>query len=139
MVKRWLSLALVLVALITTISCAGGGGSGGSPSAVVKNFYTALNAGDLSKAQEFLGPTIDLEYSDLAEFAKMGKLAGSIEKIEILDEEKGKEFGEEYAYVTVEVTLTPAAQSTRLQLMLGGKQTLLLEKFESGWKITYIW
>lgn len=139
MIKRWLSLTLVLVVLTAAISCTGGGGSGSSPSAVVKNFYTALNAGDLSKAQGFISPMyMELEYTDLGELARMGKLAGSFEKIEILGEERGKEFGEEYVYVTVEVTLTPAAQSNLAFVMWGGKRTLLLEKFESGWKITYI-
>jgi len=143
MVKRWLSLVLVLVVLAGTISCGGGGigGGGASPSAVVKNFYTALNAGDISKAQGFLSPMyMELEYTDLGELAKMGKLAGTFEKIEILGEERGKELGEEYAYVTVEVTLTPAGQSNLgFQAgMWGGKQTLLLEKFETGWKITHI-
>jgi hypothetical protein len=135
MVKRWLSLAVVLVVLTAAISC----GGGGSPSTVVKNFYTALNAGDISKAQGFLSPMyMELEYTDLGELAKMGKLAGSFEKVEILGEEREEEFGEEYVYVTVEVTLSPAAQSNLALVIWGGKQTLLLEKFESGWKITYI-
>jgi len=141
MVKRWLSLALALVVLTGAISCVDGDGSGGSPSGVVKNFYTALNAGDLSKAQGFISPMyMELEYTDLGDLAKMGKLAGSFEKIEILGEERGKEFGEEYVYVTVEVTLSPAGQSNLgfQAVMWGGKRTLLLEKFESGWKITYI-
>jgi len=128
-------LALVLLILTTVISCDGGG----SPSAVVKNFYTALNTGDLSKAQEFISPTyMELEYTDLGEVARTGELAGSFEKVEILGEEKGKEFGEEYAYVTVQVTLSPAAQSNSALVIWGGKQTFLLGKFESGWKITYI-
>ena len=135
-VKRLLSSALVLIILTAAISC----GGGGSPSAVVRNFYTALNDGDLSKAQEFISPTyMELEYTDLGEVARMGELAGSFEKVEILGEEKSEEFGEEDAYVTVEVTLSPAAQSNLAFVMWGGKRTFLLEKFESGWKITYIW
>ena len=141
MAKRWLALALVLVVLTAAILCLAGCDSEGSPSTVVKNFYTALNDGDLSKAQEFISPMyMELEYTDLAVLAEMGELAGSLERIEILREERGKEFGEEYAYVTVEVTLSPAGQSNLgFQAgMWGGKRTLLLEKFESGWKITYI-
>jgi len=142
MVRRWLSLAVVSIVLIASILCLAGCDSEGSPSAVVRNFYAALNEGDLSKAQECISPMyMELEYTDLGELARMGKLAGSFERIEILGEERGKEFGGEYAYVTVEVTLSPAGQSNLgFQAgMWGGKRTLLLEKFESGWKITYIY
>ena len=139
MVKRWLSLALVLAILTAVIMCLAGCDSGGSPSAVVENFYTALNEGNLSKAQEFISPMyMELEYTDLGELDRMGELAGSFEKVEILGEERGEEFGEEYAYVTVKVTLTPEAQSNFVLVMWGGEQTFLLEKLESGWKITYI-
>lgn len=139
MVKRWFSLALTSVVLTAAILCLVGCDSEGSPSAVVENFYTALNDADLSKAQEFISPMyMELEYTDLGELAEMGELAGSFEKVEILGEERGKEFGEEYAYVSVEVTLTPAAQSNFVLIMWGGKRTFLLEKFASGWKITYI-
>ena len=135
MVKRRLSLALVLLILTTVISCDGGG----SPAAVVTNFYSALNEGDLSKAQEFISPTyMELEYTDLGDVARMGELAGSFEKVEILGEEREEEFGEEYAYVTVQVTLSEAAQSNPFLVVWGGEQTFLLNNFESGWKIGYI-
>jgi hypothetical protein len=135
MVKRGLLLALILVLMTATVSCDGGG----SPSAVVRSFYAALNEGDLSKAQEFISPTyMELEYTDLGEVARMGELAGSFERVEILGEEREEEFGEEYAYVTVEVTLSPEAEANPLLVMWGGEQILLLGKFESGWKVTYI-
>lgn len=128
MVKRWLSLALVLVVIATTVSCAGP--AGGSPSSVVKGFYTAVNAGDFDKAEEYLVPGQSMEYDNLHEFAE------KIAKIEILDELRGEVFGVETATVTVEVTLTPAGQSLGLLAGLeGGTKQFVLEKHKTGWKI----
>lgn len=130
MVKRWLSLVLVLVVLATAISCAGGGGSGGSPSSVVKGFYTAVNAGDFDKAEEYLVAGQSMEYDNLREFA------GKIERVEILDEQIGEVFGVKSATVTVRVTLTPAGQSLGLLAGLeGGTKQFVLEKHKTGWKI----
>lgn len=128
MAKRWLSLALALVVIATTVSCAGL--AGGSPSSVVKGFYTAVNAGDFDKAEEYLVPGQSMKYDNLHEFA------GKIAKIEILDELRGEVFGVETATVTVEVTLTPVGQSLGLLAGLeGGTKQFVLEKHKTGWKI----
>jgi len=131
MVKRWLSLVLVLVVLTAAISCAGGGGGGGSPSAIVKNYYTAINSGSFDKAEECLIPGQKIP-EDFRE------LVGKIEKTEILDEQIGEAFGVKIAEVIVEVTLAPAAESQMWLSLFGGTKHVLLEKRKAGWRIEFI-
>jgi hypothetical protein len=126
--KKCLSiwLAVVLIGLMEAISC---GGGGGSPSSVVKSFYTAVNAGDFDRAEECLTPGQSMKGFNLCQFE------GKIGKIKILDELIGEEGGIEVAQVTIDVTLTPAGQSHPFANLEGGTKIFLLEKHKAGWKI----
>ena len=127
MLRKCLTIGLALI-LLTTLGGVIGCGGGGSPSAVVKTYYTAINAGDFDKAEECLPPG-----STLAEFYH--RLAGKIERIEILDEQIYEVFGVEVAEVTVKVTLTPAGKYEMGGLEL--PRGVVLEKRKSGWKIVF--
>jgi hypothetical protein len=131
---KLLSIVLIIIVLATggtVISCSCGGG--GSPSGVVKVYYTAANAGDIDEA---------MEYVDIGSILAPGEmdlrgLDGGIEKIEIVDEQRGKEFGVEMASVTVKVYYTPKGSQEHFGRR-GDVYNVFLEKHDSGWKIEYI-
>lgn len=131
MFKRCLLMGLALILLVGVGGVTGCGGGGSSPSAVVKAFYSAINAGDFDKADEYLAPGDSVKGLDLCQFA------GKIERIEILYEDIGEMFGEKVASVKVNVTLTPAGESHPFAVMQKGTKTFLLERYKTGWKIVY--
>lgn len=130
MLKKYLLIGLTL-SLLVTLGGAIGCGGGGSPSGVVKTFYTAMNAGDFDKAEGCLLAGQSVRGLDLCEFV------GEIERVEILDVDTEEMFGDEVATVVVEVTLTPAGKSHWLASLQEGTKTFLLEKHDKGWKIAY--
>lgn len=128
MLRKWLLIGLVLILLVIIGGVVGCGGGGGSPSDVVKTYYSALNAGDFDKAEACLAPG-----TELAEWRH--QYAGNIEKIEILDVLREEVFGVEVAEVTVELTLIPGCESSAV--VYGGTRTVVVEKHESGWKLSW--
>ena len=128
MLRRCLFLGLVLILLVIVGGVVGCGGAGGSPSDVVRTYYSALNAGNFGRAEECLAPGTVLHNDHRA-------LAGNIEKIEIIDVLYMEVFDVEVAEVAVEVTLNPACLPELGHL--DGTRTLALEKRDSGWKIFY--
>ncbi len=126
--KRALPLVAILVILAAVVSCTGSGG--GSPSSVVKGYYTAVNAGDFARAEGYLVPGQKFPET-------FCELKGKIEKIKILDEQTGEALGVSAADVIVEVTLTGVPPGSILSLA-GGTRHVLLEKRKSGWRISFI-
>ena len=128
--KKWIAIALLLIFLVGSISCAGGSSPcavvGSSPSAVVKAYYTAANAGNAEQVKRCLDPTLFPSPSVDEEYYFPGYLVGQIEDIEILEEQ----IEGEYAQVRVKLTFTP--QERRVPYQLGD---VTLVKRESGWKI----
>jgi len=125
-------LVMLLIATsVTAISCSCSGGS--SPSAVVKEYYTAINSGDVDRARNCI---------DVGSMLAPGEMdisgrEGGIEKIKIVDEEKEKFEGSETASVTVEVYYTAKGSQEHFG-RVGDVYNVILEKHRSGWKIELI-
>lgn len=131
---KFLSILLIIVILATSgivISCSCGGS--GSPTGVVKAYYTAANVGDVDKAMEYVDIGSILAPGEM----EVGGVDGDIEKIEIVDEQRGKEFGVEMASVTVKVYYTPKGSQEHFG-RVGDVYSIGLEKHDSGWKIEFI-
>ena len=107
--KRYLvavSVVLLLVGLTGMVSCTSDEWwhDGVEPSAIVEDFYQAVDEGDLSQAEQFVG---DVQFMEVAYL-----VVGNIESVEILDEviEPDIEilYGHEVqrAWITVNVTLS---------------------------------
>lgn len=97
---------LLLVGLAGMVSCSSDAWwhDGVEPSAVVEDFYQAVNDGDLSQAEQFVG---DVQFMEAAYL-----VVGYIQSIEILDEQIKPDveilYGHEVqrAWITVNVTLS---------------------------------
>ncbi len=102
------SVVMLLVGLAGMVSCANDGWwhDKVAPSTIVEDFYQAVNEGDLSRAEQFIGDVQFMEAADL--------VVGYIQRVEILDELIEPDlkilYGHEVqrAWVTVNVTLSPS-------------------------------
>lgn len=131
--KKYFMLLLgvaLFISLVGMPSCAGGG----SPSDAVKAFYSAINEGDLNKANQYTAI-----YKKVRETYDIAELAGWISEVKILDEQRQKAFGTEAAQVEVDVILKQGAKEQLpygVAQRAGGKHIIWLEKYDGEWKIT---
>lgn len=102
------SVVMLIVGLAGMVSCANDGWwrGGVAPSAIVEDFYQAVNEGDLSQAEQFVG---DVQFMEVAYL-----VVGNIQRVEILDELIEPDikilYGHEVqrAWITINVTLSPS-------------------------------
>ncbi|MCD6226026.1 hypothetical protein J7J95_03055 [bacterium] len=165
MLKKIIIIGIIILAgiIASLILLKSGGGilsSSGSPEAVVKAFFEAVDNGNISKAKDYISLEIDLEdLGYLGDEELLPWLKGAIKKVEIENEQKEKAFGIEQTILIVKATLKPSVQEeakNRLEeeekkhvlkrdasVIVGNrfiaefpeKQKFFLEKYQNGWKI----
>ncbi|MBA7476349.1 hypothetical protein ES707_11734 [subsurface metagenome] len=133
MIKNCLRLFVVLVLFLASLGVVSCGG-GGSPEAVVKDFFTAINNGEFDKAESYIYPSVFAP--DISEYSSNRLLEGNIEKVEILDAVTGTAFGTKMASVKVKLTISPALSSTSFVWHQETTKNITLEKTDQGWKIS---
>jgi major membrane immunogen (membrane-anchored lipoprotein) len=100
--NRHVGKTLVIAATLLLISC---GIVGSSPASTVKNFYKAVEAGDITKAKEFLSSTLTFQMgkkldSALGEQTRKIKEMGGIKSIDVEREDITGEVAEVVLKVT---------------------------------------